>query len=120
MLLWLLPYVAESVKAQIIKCNSTINHLVSGRSVRRVLNLHRERKIVGENRGEMGISLVTTGRMATLQWVVLIAEVHRLQVRYKQNLYGDYVPVQYCALVVHGQILRRERGKGNNNFPLFS
>ena len=34
-----------------------------------MLNLHRDKKIVGENRGKMGGSIiVTTGRMATLQY----------------------------------------------------
>ena len=44
--------------------NSTI-----GRRVVRVLNLHRDKNSygVGENRGEMGRSLVTLGKMATLQ-----------------------------------------------------
>ena len=55
------------MKTQIIKCNSTINHLISGRGVRRVLNLHRDKKVVGENRGEMGRSPVTADRMVTLQ-----------------------------------------------------
>ena len=32
-----------------------------------MLNLHRDKKSSGENRVEMGRSLVTTGRMATSQ-----------------------------------------------------
>ena len=34
-----------------------------------MLNLHAIKEMIGENRGEMGRSLVITGKMATLQYV---------------------------------------------------
>ena len=37
-----------------------------------MLKLDRDKKSEGENRGETGGSFVTTGRVATLQWVELV------------------------------------------------
>ena len=74
-----------------------------------MLNLHRDKKSQGVNRGEMGRSLVTTGRMVmmrsigykyVIRWYILVVFNLGILVHANANIGVSVEPVSPCRVVV--------------------